>query len=125
VEPGGNTVRATSESSETDPLGRASIFQVSTETPMKSRIAIPPMTISVLEAFTACGRRNAGTPFEIASTPVRALHPDANARSTTISPTLPARPTGAASGTCAVGQPDTSPRTKPTATSAPTEPMNA
>ena len=67
-----------------------------------------PITISVRAAFVGCGRRNAGTPFEIASTPVSALQPDANARRMTISPTLAASPTGAGSGTCAVGQPDTS-----------------
>ena len=70
---------------------------------------MPPITISVRAALVGCGRRNAGTPFEIASTPVSALQPDANARRMTISPTLAASPTGAASGTCAVGQPDTTP----------------
>ena len=34
------------------------------------------MTISVLAAFFDSGRRNAGTPFEIASTPVSATAPD-------------------------------------------------
>ena len=68
-------------------------------------MAITPIDISVLAALRACGRRNAVTPFEIASTPVSALQPDANARSSTTRPTPPARPTCAGSGTCAVGQP--------------------
>ena len=42
------------------------------------------------------------TPFEIASTPVSALQPDANARRSTTRPTPAASPTGAGSGTCAV-----------------------
>ena len=36
-----------------------------------------------LAAFTPCGRRNALTPFAIASTPVSAVEPDAKARRTT------------------------------------------
>ena len=38
------------------------------------------MIVSVSAAFFACGRRNAGTPFEIASTPVSAVDPEENAR---------------------------------------------
>ena len=49
-------------------------------------IAITPIDISVLAALRACGRRNAVTPFEIASTPVSALQPEANARSSTTMP---------------------------------------
>ena len=54
--------------------------------------AIRPIHMSVLAALRACGRRNAGTPFEIASTPVSALQPEANARSSTTIPTPPASP---------------------------------
>ena len=38
------------------------------------------MIASVVAAFFDWGRRNAGTPSEIASTPVRAVAPDENAR---------------------------------------------
>ena len=38
-----------------------------------------PMTASVVAALRACGRRNAGTPFEMASTPVSAVAPDEKA----------------------------------------------
>ena len=48
------------------------------------------MITSVCAAFFDCGRRNAVTPFEIASTPVSALEPDANARRTRKRPTAPA-----------------------------------
>ena len=68
-------------------------------------IAITPIDISVLAALRACGRRNALTPFEIASTPVSALQPEANARSSTTDAHPAARPTGAGSGTCGSGQP--------------------
>ena len=86
-------------------------------------IAITPIQSSVLAALRACGRRNAVTPFEIASTPVNALHPEANARNRTIAPTPPARPTCVGSGTCAVGHPVISPRIRPITTSAPIESM--
>ena len=57
------------------------------------------MTTSVERAFFHSGRRKAGTPLEIASTPVTAAPPDAKARRTTnsvapISSPLPAWPTG-------------------------------
>ena len=41
---------------------------------------IPPMMASVSAAFFACGRRKAGTPLEMASTPVSAVAPEENAR---------------------------------------------
>src|SRR5256885_6137683 len=41
--------------------------------------AMIPMISRVSDAFLAWGRRNAGTPFEIASTPVSAVAPDENA----------------------------------------------
>ena len=47
-----------------------------------------PMMRSVSEAFFDCGRRNAGTPLEIASTPVRAVEPDENACRITNRPTV-------------------------------------
>src|SRR4051794_28821826 len=42
-----------------------------------------PMTTSVLRAFFHSGLRNAGTPFDTASTPVTAAPPEANACMTT------------------------------------------
>ncbi len=40
-----------------------------------------PISSNVVAAFLLLGRRNAGTPLLIASTPVNAVQPDANARS--------------------------------------------
>ena len=80
-------------------------------------IAIAPRTASVVAAFLPCGFRKALTPFAIASTPVSAVEPDANARSSTNSVTPPA-PAAIRSGTTACGG---SPRivlTRPTPTSA-------
>src|SRR6266571_58436 len=91
----GKTARAISDTTETVALGRACMYTTRNETPMNSEIAIAPMTSSVRAAFLPGGGRNALTPFEIASTPVRAAAPDAKARSTTNSPTAP---TPAASG---------------------------
>ncbi len=63
-------------------------------------IAITPRTASVCAAFLPCGRRKAFTPFAIASTPVRAVEPDENARSRTKSVIAPV-PTGSAFGVTA------------------------
>ena len=50
-------------------------------------IAIIASSSSVVAAFFDLGLRNAGTPLEIASTPVSAAQPDENARaSSRISP---------------------------------------
>ena len=57
---------------------------------MKNETAITPRMKSVRAAFFACGWRNALTPFEIASTPVSAAEPEANARSRTKMVTAPA-----------------------------------
>ena len=46
------------------------------EIPRNSAIEIAPITARVVAALCACGRRNAGTPFEIASTPVSAVAPE-------------------------------------------------
>ena len=42
--------------------------------------AIAPSSSSVVAAFLLFGLRNAGTPLEIASTPVSAAQPEENAR---------------------------------------------
>src|SRR3954470_21496691 len=60
------------------------------ETVRKSVIAIAPINASVCAAFFDCGRRNALTPFEIDSTPVKAADPDANARRSTRTVIVPA-----------------------------------
>ena len=41
---------------------------------------MPAIHVSVLAAFLETGSRNAWTPLAIASTPVIAVHPEANAR---------------------------------------------
>ena len=95
--------RAICESTDTEPLGRASILSARKETPRKRVTAEPAINRSVCDAFRACGRRKALTPFEIDSTPVRAAEPEANALSRTKRPIAPA-PTGSGCGTVACGQ---------------------
>ena len=50
-------------------------------TPANIVTAMPPISASVVAAFFDFGLRNAGTPLLIASTPVSAVQPEANARS--------------------------------------------
>ena len=75
-------------------------------------IAITAMAVRVRAAFRACGGRNALTPFEIASTPVSAADPDANALSTRKMPTAPV-PAGNGCGTTACGQEPVAQRARP------------
>jgi hypothetical protein len=49
------------------------------EMPKNKDTAITPMIPSVVAAFRDWGRRNAGTPLEIASTPVSAVDPEEKA----------------------------------------------
>ena len=56
--------------------GTAASWCASTETPKNSVPSSTPIHTSVVAAFFDSGRRNAGTPFEIASTPVSATAPD-------------------------------------------------
>ena len=65
-------------------------WTASHEMPRNIVIDITPMTARVVAALRDCGCLNAGTPFEIASTPVRAVEPEEKAWSTT------KRPRGAA-----------------------------
>ena len=88
-EPGWKTVRAIWETTESVELGIAWTWTARYETPRNIVIAIVPSTASVLAAFFPCGCRNALTPFAIASTPVRAVEPDENARSRTKSVITP------------------------------------
>src|SRR2546429_331402 len=52
------------------------------DTARKLAERMAPIHISVTRAFFHSGLRNAGTPFEMASTPVTAAPPEANARRT-------------------------------------------
>src|SRR5690242_12379909 len=98
--PGWKTARATCDTTESVELGRAWRWTARYETPTKREIAITPRIARVAAAFFPCGRRNALTPFAIASTPVRAVEPDENARRSTNSVIVPA-PAGSACGVTA------------------------
>src|SRR6266496_922026 len=100
VDPEEKTARAICETTEAEELGLACRWTARYETPTKSVIAIVPSTASVVAALRPCGRRNAFTPFAIASTPVRAVEPDEKARSRTKSVMAPV-PTGRAFGVTA------------------------
>ena len=56
-------------------------ISASAVTPANIDTAMIPSRASVVAAFLLFGPRNAGTPLLIASTPVSAVHPDANALS--------------------------------------------
>jgi len=105
-------------------LGRACVASARYDTPMKSVIAMPPRMSRVRPAFFDCGRRNALTPFAIASTPVSADDPEANARSSTKSVTVPT-PAGNAFGVTACGQLPVAHLTEPTAIVVRSTPMKA
>ena len=79
---------------------------------------------SVRAALRDCGRRNALTPFAIASTPVSAVEPEAKARSSTKSPIVPT-PTVIGSGATAGPHCPSAQRAAPTTTRASMEAMNA
>ena len=101
--PAGKTPRAISDSTDGVPVavGAACICTASHETPRNIAIAIAPRIASVIAAFLPCGFLNALTPFAIASTPVSAVEPDANARRTTNRVTAPA-PGSSGCGTTAL-----------------------
>src|SRR5437899_6630611 len=119
VDEEGKTPRAISASTDGVPpsLGLACIWTASHETPTNIAIAIAPRTASVVAAFFPCGFRNALTPFAIASTPVKAVDPDANARSTTNVVTAP-KPAATGCETVACGQPVVAHLASPTPMSA-------
>ena len=50
------------------------------------------MITSVVAALRLLGSSNPGTPLDTASTPVSAVHPEANARSTRKTPSAPPVP---------------------------------
>ncbi len=63
-------------------LGTTCIDAASHEMPMNMTPSSRPMTTSVSRACLASGALNAGTPLEMASTPVMAAPPEAKACST-------------------------------------------
>jgi hypothetical protein len=84
-----------------------------------------PIAIRVRRAFWASGRRNAGTPLEMASTPVRAVHPEAKACSTSSRPTVAVW--GGSGAVCPSGIGTKWPvswRTRPTSSISAQEPTN-
>ena len=62
--------------------GTTRVLDASTERPRNITASRLPIHTNVVRAFLHCGARKAGTPSEMASTPVTAAPPDANARST-------------------------------------------
>ena len=125
-EPLGNTTRAIWDTTDGYPpsFGTASISIARYETPMKKVIARTPRMPSVRAALRAWGRRNALTPLAIASTPVRAVDPEAKARMSTKSPIAPT-PTGIGSGATVGPHSPSAQRAAPARTSASIETMNA
>ena len=67
-----------------------SASSASAVTPANMAAAMPPIRASVVAAFRLFGGLNAGTPLAIASTPVSAVQPEANARSAKKSSARPA-----------------------------------
>ncbi len=106
MNPPWNTPSATWATTDFVWLGSGCALEARKLIPRNMETATAPMIPRVAAAFRACGRRNAGTPFEIASTPVSAVDPEANACRITNSPMAPAWPIGrSASGWTAAGQP--------------------
>src|SRR5207245_11355187 len=99
------------------------------------RIVIPPNIVTasthmidrVLAALRGLGRRNDGTPLLIASTPVRAVQPEAKARNVSSSVKTPPTCVVRRSCSCAVlasGRLPVSPLTSPYANIKKVKPMN-
>src|SRR3954454_2675011 len=126
VVPDGKTARAISDTTDGVPVvvGTAYVCTASQETPRNIAIAIAPSAVSVVAAFRPCGLRNALTPLAIASTPVSAVEPEANARSTTNAVTAPAPPT-IGCGETACGHVPSAQRANPTPISAKIDATNA
>ena len=60
-------------------------------TPISIVTEMVPRSSSVVAAFLLLGFLNAGTPFEIASTPVSAAQPEENARASSATMTKPVK----------------------------------
>ncbi len=67
--------------------------------PTNITTAVAPITAIVVAALRDLGRRKAGTPLEIASTPVSAVHPEAKARRPSTSRPSPASEASPSTGT--------------------------
>src|SRR5215213_4933460 len=65
------------------------VIRASAVIPTKMTIVRPPMIASVAAALRLDGFRKLGTPLLTASTPVSAVHPDANARSSSSASSSP------------------------------------
>src|SRR5450432_3970694 len=76
-----NTCLPISANTVTTLLGYGRKWCARTDTPRKSDPRIVAIHVSVIAAFLDSFRWNAGTPLEIASTPVSATAPDENPRS--------------------------------------------
>ena len=74
-----------------------SAISASAVMPANMMIAVTPIAAMVRAAFSLLGGLNAGTPLEMASTPVSAVQPEENARSARTASPRPARPTCSAS----------------------------
>ena len=68
-----------------------SAISASAVMPANMVTAMPPISASVVAAFRLFGGLNAGTPLAIASIPVSAVQPEANARSAKNSSARPVR----------------------------------
>ena len=66
------------------------VFNARNVIDIKRETEIKPRRANVFAAFSLFGLRNAGTPLEIASTPVSALHPEENARAKRNTSAIPA-----------------------------------
>lgn len=71
---------------------RTLVTAASAMMPQNMVTASRPIIASVVAAFFDLGLRNAGTPLEIASTPVSAAQPEEKARSSRKTRAKPARP---------------------------------
>src|SRR5215475_3303974 len=74
-----NIARPSCDTPDSDALGMTWYACASTVMPMNIVIARAAMVTSVADAFFDSGGRNAGTPFDTASTPVIAVQPLAKA----------------------------------------------
>ena len=93
--------RPTSEMTVLVSLGVTCSFIARNESPRNITPSRLPIHISVVRAFSHSGGLKAGTPLEIASTPVTAAPPDANAcriRNRPIAPVVSATSGGTGSG---------------------------
>src|SRR5215831_18115737 len=77
--PAPKIARPSCETPDSDALGATPYACASTVMRMNIVIASTAIATSVADAFFDSGGRNAGTPFETASTPVIAVQPFANA----------------------------------------------